>query len=139
MYSLNEKLLAETQKHMEGGKTLDNKSLADLRTQFGEKLDRAIQLLKDNHVKKYTFKPSKREVWIVVGRTRDYQVVPRLYCMCDDFYLNVVIRRSDPLCYHMLAQMLAEVTHKFDEIQEGDDKYDLFMREWASPTEDQSP
>ncbi len=136
MYSLNEKLLAETQRKVERGRTLDAKSLGDLRTKFGEKLDRAIKLLEDGHVKKYTFRPSKREVWIVVGRTRDYQVVPRLYCMCDDFYLNVVIRRSDPLCYHMLAQMLAEATHKFDEIRERDEKHDLFMHEWASPTEE---
>ncbi len=139
MYSLNEKLLAETQKKMQGGETLDPKSLADLRTRFGEKLDRAIKLLEDGHVKKYTFMPSKREVWIAVGRTRDYQVVPRLYCMCDDFYLNVVIRRNDSLCYHILAQMLAEATHKFDEIQEDDEKYELLMQEWASPTEEQSP
>ncbi len=137
MYSLNEKLLAETQKKLQGGETLDSKSLAELRSKFGEKLDRAIKLLEDSHVKKYTFKPSKREVWIVVGRTRDYQVLPRLYCMCDDFYLNVVIRRSDPSCYHILAQMLAEATIKFDEIGERDEKYDLFMQEWANPTEEQ--
>ncbi len=136
MYSPNEKLLAETQKRLRGGRTLDAKSLDELRTKFGDKVERALKVLEDRHVKKYTFKPSKREVWIVVGRTRDYQVIPRLYCMCDDFYLNVVIRRSDPLCYHMLAQMLAEATHKFDEIEESDAKYELFMHEWASPTEE---
>ncbi len=136
MYSPNEKLLAETQKGLRRGRNLDAKSLDELRTKFGDKVERALKVLEDGHVKKYTFKPSKREVWIVVGRTRDYQVIPRLYCMCDDFYLNVVIRRSDPLCYHMLAQILAETTHKFDEISESDEKYALFMHEWASPTEE---
>jgi predicted nucleic acid-binding Zn finger protein len=139
MYSLNEKLLAEIQKKLQGGEALDPKSLAELRSKFGEKLDRALKLLEDGHVKKYTFKPSKREVWIVVGRTRDYQVLPHLYCMCDDFYLNVVIRRSDSACYHIIAQMLAEATSKFDKIAEHDEKYDLFMHEWANPTEDYSP
>lgn len=138
MYSLNEKLLAETQEKLQGGETLDSKSIAELRSKFGEKLDRALKLLADGHVKKYTFKPSKREVWIVVGRTRDYQVFPCLYCMCDDFYLNAVIRRSDPACYHILAQMLAEATRKFDKIEEPDGKYNLFMQEWAKPTEEQS-
>ena len=137
MYSLNEKLLAETQKKLKRGKTLDPKSLAELRGKFGEKLDRALKAFEDGHVKKYTFKPSKRQVWIVVGRTRDYQVIPRLFCMCDDFYLNVVVRGSDPLCYHILAQMIAEVTQKFDKIEERDQKYELFMREWSSPTEEQ--
>jgi predicted nucleic acid-binding Zn finger protein len=138
MYSLNEKLLAETQKKLREGETFDSKSLAELRSKFGEKLDRAFKLVEDGHVKKYTFQPSKRGVWIVVGRTRDYQVLPRLYCMCDDFYLNVIIRRSDPACYHILAQMLAEASHKFDKIEERDGKYDLFMQEWANPTEEQS-
>lgn len=136
MYSPNEKLLAETQKGVRGGRTLDAKSIDELRTKFGDKVERALKLLDNRHVKKYTFKPSNREVWIVVGRIRDYQVIPLLYCMCDDFYLNVVIRRSDPLCYHLLAQMLAETTHKFDEIDESDEKYELFMHEWASPTEE---
>ena len=136
MYSLNEKLLAETQKKLQVRVTPDSKSLAELRSEFGEKLDRALKLLDDGHVKKYTFNPSKREVWIVVGRTRDYLVIPRLYCMCDDFYLNVVIRRTDPACYHIIAQMLAEAISKFDKIQEHDEKYDLFMQEWANPHED---
>ncbi len=136
MYSLNEKLLAEMQRRLRRGKTLNAKSLNELRSKFGEKLDRALHALEDVHVKQYTFKPSQREVWIVVGRTRDYQVIPRLFCMCDDFYLNVVIRRSDPLCYHLLAQMMAEVTRRFDKIEEGDEKYELFMREWSSQTEE---
>lgn len=138
MYSLNEKLLAETQKKLQEKATLDSKSVAELRSKFGEKLDRALKLLEDGHVKKYTFTPSKREVWIIVGRTRDYQVLPHLYCMCDDFYLNVIVRKSESACYHIIAQMLAEVTNKFDKIEEQDEKYDLFMQEWANPTEEQS-
>ncbi len=138
MYSPNEKLLAETQRGLREGKTLDAESLDELRTKFGDKVERALKVIEDGHVKRYIFKPSKREVWIVIGRTRDYQVFPRLYCMCDDFYLNVVVRRSDPLCYHLLAQMLAESTHKFDSIEEGDKKYELFMHEWASATEESS-
>ena len=136
MYSPNEKLLAETQKKLQSGGTTDTKSIDELRTKFGDKVERALKVLEDSHVKQYIFKPSNREVWIVVGRTRDYQVIPRLYCMCDDFYLNVVIRRSDPLCYHLLAQMLSEATNKFDAIEEGDEKYELLMGEWASPTEE---
>ncbi len=136
MYSLNEKLLAEIQKKLRRQRTLSTKSLDELRGKFGEKLDRALHALEDGHIKKYTFKPSYRQVWIVVGRTRDYQVIPRLFCMCDDFYLNVVIRRSDPLCYHLLAQMMAEVTRRFDKIEEDDEKYELFMREWSSQTEE---
>ncbi len=137
MYSLNEKLLAEAQKKLVRTKTLDSKSLAEFRERFGEKSDRALKAVEEGHVKKYIFKPSQHDVWIVVGRIRDYQVIPRLFCMCDDFYLNVVTRRTDLLCYHMLAQMMAEARKKFDLIEEADEKYELFMREWSSPSEEQ--
>jgi predicted nucleic acid-binding Zn finger protein len=132
MYSLNEKLLAETQMKLRGGKTLDANSLNELRNKFGDKVERDLKVLEARHVKKYLLQPSKREVWIVVGKTREYQVFPRLFCMCDDFYLNVVIRRTDPLCYHILAQMMAEATGRIDEIREEDGKFELLMHEWSS-------
>lgn len=139
MYGLNEKLLADLQGEIRRHKKLTPKLQEDLHSRFGEKFDRAFALLQDRRIKKYTFMPSRREVWIVVGRARDYQILPRLFCMCDDFYLNVIIRRTVPACYHLLAQLLAETTNQYDDIKEDDAKYDLFMQEWSNPSEEPSP
>lgn len=106
----------------------------ELREVFGEKAERAIETAQTHRVKKYTFSPSQRVVWVVVGKNRDYQVLPQLFCMCDDFYLSVVIRRTDKACYHLIAQMLAEATGCFDNVESEDEKFQRYMEEWSKPS-----
>ena len=68
----------------------------------------AENLVKDGRVKKYIFKPSGRVVWIVVGKRRDYIVMPSAdFCSCEDFYFQF---NKGHLCYHIIAQKLAEAT-----------------------------
>jgi predicted nucleic acid-binding Zn finger protein len=67
---------------------------------------------------------------IVVGRKRDYWVIPRLYCSCDDFYINVISRKSTPLCYHLLAQAIAERTGKYDVFNVSDEEGERLEEEW---------
>ncbi|MEM2091681.1 MAG: hypothetical protein QXR59_00140 [Candidatus Bathyarchaeia archaeon] len=43
---------------------------------FGSRFQKAWEAVRDNRVKKYIFKPSGRVMWIVVGRERDYIVMP---------------------------------------------------------------
>ncbi|MEM3745703.1 MAG: hypothetical protein QW323_04330, partial [Candidatus Bathyarchaeia archaeon] len=43
---------------------------------FGSRFIKAWRAVKDNRVKKYIFKPSGRVVWIVIGKERDYLVMP---------------------------------------------------------------
>jgi predicted nucleic acid-binding Zn finger protein len=57
--------------------------------------------VKEKRVKKYIFKPSNRVRWIVVGRTRDYIVLPSVgYCSCEDFFFRVMSHeKTDVLPY----------------------------------------
>ena len=83
-----------------------------------------------NLVKKYVFEPSGRIVWIVVGRERDYQVLPEVnYCTCEDYYFRV-LDGEILLCYHLLAQKLAEALGKYEEIKESDSLYETLTAEW---------
>jgi predicted nucleic acid-binding Zn finger protein len=108
--------------------------LTRLTAVFGQRFLKAWKTTKDDRVKKYTFKPSGRVVWIVVGRKRDYLVMPAAgYCSCDDFYYNVMERKAH-LCYHLIAQKLAESLGWYDKIDEGDDFYDVLMKEWGKAT-----
>jgi len=108
--------------------------LTRLTTVFGSRFLKAWEAIKDDRVKKYTFKPSNRVVWIVVGRKRDYLVMPAAdFCSCDDFYYNVMERKAH-LCYHLIAQKLAESLGWYDKIDEGDDFYDVLMKEWKNVT-----
>ena len=109
-------------------------SLTKLYETFGPRFTRAFEALKEKRVKKYAFKPSGRKVWIVVGKGRDYMIMPEAeFCSCDDFYFRVLDKEVH-LCYHLIAQKLAKVLKWYEAIEEHDDLYDLLMTEWKKAT-----
>ncbi len=113
---------------------LTGKGLTELYEIFGQRFTRAFEALKENRVKKYTFKPSGRTVWIVVGRERDYLIMPEAeFCMCDDFYFRVLDRKVH-LCYHLIAQKLAKNLDWHDSVEEHDELFDSLMNEWRKAT-----
>lgn len=113
---------------------LSGKNLTELYDIFGQRFTKALETLKENRVKKYTFKPSNRVVWIVVGRERDYLIMAEAeFCTCDDFYFRVLDRKIH-LCYHLLAHKIARTLGWFAPIEEGDELYQSLMDEWKKAT-----
>ena len=109
---------------------LSGKGLTRLYEIFGQRFTKAFEAVKENRVKKYSFKPSGRTVWIVVGRERDYLIMPDVeFCTCDDFYFRVLDREVH-LCYHLIAQKLAKNLDWFAVIEEHDELFDSLMNEW---------
>jgi len=113
---------------------LTGKNLTALYDIFGQRFTKAFEALKENRVKKYIFKPGGRIVWIVVGRERDYLIMPEVdFCTCDDFYFRVLDRQVH-MCYHLIAQKLAKNLDWYDTIEEHDGLYDSLMNEWKKAT-----
>ncbi|MCX6655917.1 MAG: hypothetical protein NTY03_12500 [Candidatus Bathyarchaeota archaeon] len=103
-----------------------------LRSAFGYRFDRAWRLVQERRVKRYTFRPSGRVVWVVIGQGGEYQVYPKAgYCGCDDFYFRVVDGETG-LCYHLLGQRLAEALGSYDSVEEEDEAYALLIGEWRA-------
>ncbi len=97
---------------------------------FGKRFENAWKAVAEGAVKKYVFEPSGRTVWIVVGKERDYQVLPEVnYCTCEDYYFRV-LDGEILLCYHILAQKLAEALNRYEQIDESDDLYETLTAEW---------
>lgn len=97
---------------------------------FGQRLEKALETLEESRVKKYVFQPSGRIVWIVVGKGREYLVMPAAeYCTCYDFYFQF---HQGHLCYHIIAQKLAEATSQFDLIEDDDQLFDILIKEWKA-------
>jgi predicted nucleic acid-binding Zn finger protein len=104
--------------------------LIQLIRDFGERGERAWELLRENMVKRYTFKPSGRIVWIVVGRGGDHLIYPAVgYCGCDDFYFSVMEGKA-LVCQHLIAQRLADKLGWFDTVEESDELFDVLMNDW---------
>ena len=113
---------------------LTGKNLTALYDIFGQRFTKAFEALKENRVKKYIFKPGGRIVWIVVGRERDYLMMPEVdFCTCDDFYFRVLDRQVH-MCYHLITQKLAKNLDWYDTIEEHDELYDSLMNEWKKAT-----
>jgi predicted nucleic acid-binding Zn finger protein len=108
--------------------------LTRLSEAFGSRFTKAWENLKEKRVKKYVFNPSGRVVWIVVGREREYQIIPEAgFCSCDDFYFRVMDRETH-ICYHLIAQKIVDASGGYDKIEEEDRLYDCLMEEWKKVT-----
>jgi predicted nucleic acid-binding Zn finger protein len=117
--------------------TMSNAHVNTLITKFGQRVNKALEALGESRIKKYVFQPSGRIVWIVVGKERDYLVMPAGgYCSCDDFYYQF---DRGHLCYHIMAQKLAESLGRFDLFEDDDNFYDILIREWKQPEEHPPP
>lgn len=101
-----------------------------LKKAHGPKYFKAEELISSSSVKKYTFFPSGKIVWIVVGKEKEYFVIPGLYCQCDDFYINTVIRKKADFCYHMIAQLVAEKTGSYESFKVPDSDFIRLNCEW---------
>jgi len=99
---------------------------------FGERFTNGLDLASSNRVKRYEFEPSKRIVWVVEGRTNEYQVIPDLpFCYCDDYYFRVMDRKRG-LCYHIIAQRVAEALNQFQIINGSDRQYSNITNRWRA-------
>ena len=115
------------------GKLTDNQ-LAQLSEALGSRFTKAWEAVQEDRVKKYIFTPSCRIVWIVVGRETEYQIMPAAaFCSCNDFYFRVMDKEAN-ICYHLIAQKLAEALELYDKIEEEDQLYDCLMEEWKKVT-----
>jgi len=118
--------------------TISDTHIGLLEASFGaERVQKALEALKESRIKKYVFQPSKRIVWIVVGKERDYLVMPLIdYCSCDDFYYQF---DHGHVCYHIIAQKLAEATDQFDLYEDEDKLYDVLIQEWKTIPDEPQP
>ena len=100
------------------------------RKKYGKKFVRALRVVEENKVEKYQFKPSDTITWIVKGRSRQYLVIPKVYCTCRSFYQEVVISRESNMCYHLLAQQIAELRAQYELVDSTDTKRRKLYVEW---------
>ena len=113
---------------------LSGDNLTQLYELFGSRFTKALDAVKEGRVKKYVFKPSGRVIWIVLGRERDYLIMPNAeFCPCDDFYFRVLDRKVH-MCYHLLTQKIAQNLGWFELFEEKDDCYEMLMNEWKKAT-----
>ncbi|HEX4920028.1 MAG TPA: hypothetical protein VFV92_04735 [Candidatus Bathyarchaeia archaeon] len=98
---------------------------------FEKRLPPAIALVEGKKVMNLLFLPSGRNVWTVKGRTGEYQVMPEsMFCTCDDYYFRVMDNKKQ-LCYHVIAQQLAEALGQYDKVELSDSQFTELVSKWT--------
>ena len=108
-------------------KNLTKNHKIQLTKAFGGRFENAYKAIMNEKVMKYTFN-RKRVVWVVVGKEDLYQILPLAnFCTCNDFYFRV-IGHEVFMCYHLIAQKLAEALDNLVIIDKNDDgEYESLM------------
>ncbi len=112
------------------GESLTQNDIEYFRNRYGKRFVRALRVVEERKVSKYHFSPSDTTVWTVRGRARQYMVIPRIYCTCRSFYQDVVISREINMCYHLLAQQIAEIRNLYDLVESTDAERRRMYVEW---------
>ena len=123
-------VLEQVLRDLKVSKEISRQNWQRLRDVFGNRFDKAWNLVTENRIKKYMFKPSNRTLWIAIGQNAEYLIYSNAgYCSCSDFYFRV-LDNEKAYCYHVLAQRLAEALEFYNLIEEEDEFYDTLLDIW---------
>jgi predicted nucleic acid-binding Zn finger protein len=131
-YEVENELMEEAVSELKAHSELSARLSDALVKALGERFTNGWQLAKSRKVRRYEFKPSGRVVWAVQGRKGEYQVMPDIpFCYCDDYYFRVMDRKRG-LCYHIIAQRVAEALNQFEKIAKKDSQYPNITARWRA-------
>ncbi len=114
-----EKILSE----LSPGNEISPDDVQTLDNHFKEKATKAFEAIQKKAVQLITFSPSNREFWSVKGQEKTHLVLRHTYCDCVDFYMNVVIKRKNECCYHLIAVEIANKLKTFNHISANDEQF----------------
>ena len=66
----------------------------------------------EKRVKLHIFEPSKRKIWTVVGKEKEYWLSPEMnYCSCPSYYFGIGDQKK---CYHLESLVFAKKENKIE-------------------------
>lgn len=74
-------------------------------------------------ITKYVYKPSNRTIWVALGENCEHLIYSKLFCSCQDFYKNVIIKRKRNFCKHILAQIICEDLNIYHQLELEDEDF----------------
>jgi len=131
-YQLENELMNEAYTELKLHQSFPSELREKLTKTLGERFINGLELVDTRKVRRYDFNPSGRMVWVVQGRKDEYQVIPEIpFCYCDDYYFRVMEKKRG-LCYHIIAQRIAEALDQYEKIAKGDIEYSSITNRWRA-------
>lgn len=102
-----------------------------LRHIFGGILEKALEIIDSDLIKLYTSVSRTREFLEAVGKNGVvYKFFPNInYCPCQSFKVDVLGKKSQPTCKHVLAARLAQLLGQLTEEVISDDTFNYLILE----------
>ena len=94
---------------------------------FEQKWDKILECLQGENAYRYVFLPSGLPLWLILGRTDEYLLLPPFYCSCHDFYFNAVSKKKEICCYHIITQIICQRSDRFTTIYKDDSLYREYL------------
>jgi len=95
------------------------------------RIDDAVQ---SGSVKQLLFLPSKKTLWIVVGKDNEYWTDPELgFCSCKDFYFTTLSGGDE--CYHLKSVRKVMQENNFTRVEFDDNEYVNYLQAIAEDSE----
>ena len=87
---------------------------------------RAEAAVSENRVKRHIFEPSKREVWTIIGKSKEHWIDPEnRFCSCPGYYFGSTEGRQT--CYHLDTALLAIRQDRTETICFSDEEFADFI------------
>ena len=125
---MSKDLLLNVYKRVKESGIINEDLIKYLETIFPNKSQDALEVIKRG-IKRNIYKPSNRTLWTAMGENDEYLIYPKLYCSCQDFYKNVVVKRKRIFCKHLLAQTICEALNNYYENEIKDIEFKKFIQE----------
>jgi len=116
--------------HITIGSKLSINDIKQLEEFFGDRLQKALEIIAEKGVKKYIFRPTGIIRWIIIGHERNYLTIEHSFCSCQDFLYRALLKQDTPSCYHLLAREIADRINKYETIEVDDNLYESYMDQW---------
>ena len=105
---------------------IDDEVLNYINSIFSENAERVLETIKRGITKYYI---EDRIIWTAMGENSEHIIYPKIYCSCQDFYLNVVIERKRDFCKHILAQIICDLLKNYKEKRISYDEFRILFKD----------
>jgi predicted nucleic acid-binding Zn finger protein len=90
-------------------------------------MSRVDDAVTSGSVKQLLFLPSRKKLWMVVGRDNEYWTDPDLgFCSCKDFYFTTLSGQDE--CYHLKSVRKAMQENRFTTVEFADSEYVEYLQ-----------
>jgi len=138
-YEIENDLMGDAYAELKSRHELSDQMKDSLTKTFGSRFANGWNLANSKKVIRYEFRPSGRVVWTVQGRKGEYQVMADIpFCYCDDYYFRVMDKKRG-LCYHIIAQRIAEALNQFVRKSKKDAQYSIITDRWRAKEKTETP